>query len=74
MWKTNNARTGKNSTELRIIKCGPVESTNLTVFPPKTNIFVHRKICTFSKKGLGHKGRVSMAMTLTPRKAIKDQI
>ena len=29
----------------------------LTFFPPKTNIFVHSKNCTFSKKGLGHKGR-----------------
>ena len=29
----------------------------LTPFPPKTNIFVHSKNCTFSKKGLGHKGR-----------------
>ena len=29
----------------------------LTLFPPKTNIFVHSKNCTFSKKGLGHKGR-----------------
>ena len=28
-----------------------------TLFPPKTNIFVHSKNCTFSKKGLGHKGR-----------------
>ena len=30
---------------------------SLTLFPPKTNIFVHGKNCTFSKKGLGHKGR-----------------
>ena len=30
---------------------------SLTLFPPKTNIFVHSKNCTFSKKGLGHKGR-----------------
>ena len=29
----------------------------LTLFPPKTYIFVHSKNCTFSKKGLGHKGR-----------------
>ena len=29
----------------------------LTLFPPKTNIFVHGKNYTFSKKGLGHKGR-----------------
>ena len=29
----------------------------LTLFPPKTNIFVHSKNCTFSKKGLGHKDR-----------------
>ena len=29
----------------------------LTLFPPKTNIFVQSKNCTFSKKGLGHKGR-----------------
>ena len=29
----------------------------LTLSPPKTNIFVHGKNCTFSKKGLGHKGR-----------------
>ena len=29
----------------------------LTLFPLKTNIFVHSKNCTFSKKGLGHKGR-----------------
>ena len=29
----------------------------LTLFPPKTNIFVDSKNCTFSKKGLGHKGR-----------------
>ena len=29
----------------------------LTLFPPKTNIFVHSKNCTFSKKRLGHKGR-----------------
>ena len=29
----------------------------LTLFSPKTNIFVHGKNCTFSKKGLGHKGR-----------------
>ena len=29
----------------------------LTLFLPKTNIFVHSKNCTFSKKGLGHKGR-----------------
>ena len=27
----------------------------LTLFPPKTNIFVHSKNCTFSKKGLGLK-------------------
>ena len=31
--------------------------SSLTLFPPKTNIFVHGKNCTFSKKGLGHKGR-----------------
>ena len=31
-------------------------TVNLTLFPPKTNIFVQQK-CTFSKKGLGHKGR-----------------
>ena len=31
--------------------------SDLTLFPPKTNIFVHSKNCTFSKKGLGHKGR-----------------
>ena len=29
----------------------------LTLFLEKTNIFVHSKNCTFSKKGLGHKGR-----------------
>ena len=29
----------------------------LTLFLPKTNIFVHSKNCTFLKKGLGHKGR-----------------
>ena len=29
----------------------------LTLFLPKTNIFVHGKNCTFSKKGLGYKGR-----------------
>ena len=29
----------------------------LTLFPSKTNIFVDSKNCTFSKKGLGHKGR-----------------
>ena len=33
------------------------EPTSLTLFPPKTNIFVHSKNCTFSKKGLGHNGR-----------------
>ena len=32
-------------------------STHLTLFPPKTNIFVHGKNCTFSKKGMGHKCR-----------------
>ena len=31
--------------------------TELTLSPPKTNIFVHGKNCTFSKKGLRHKGR-----------------
>ena len=30
---------------------------DLTLFPSKTNIFVTGKNCTFSKKGLGHKGR-----------------
>ena len=30
---------------------------SLTLFPPKTNIFVHDKNYTFSKKGLGHKSR-----------------
>ena len=35
----------------------PLVSHLLTLFPPKTNIFVHSKNCTFSKKGLGHKGR-----------------
>ena len=34
-----------------------VKINKLTLFLTKTNIFVHGKNCTFSKKGLGHKGR-----------------
>ena len=50
-------RTGRQYVSRMIVKNNPLHLVNLTLFPPKTNIFVHGKNCTFSKKGLGHKGR-----------------
>ena len=37
----------------------------LTLFPPKTNIFVHSKNCTFSKKGLGHRFQWGIGFTVS---------
>ena len=50
-------KTEQLMAELKRIDEAEKENKKLTLFPPKTNIFVHSKNCTFSKKGLGHKGR-----------------
>ena len=57
-WQSQQRRTAFNKTLLDIVpRVIASIKDNLTLFPPKTNIFVHSKNCTFSKKGLGHKGR-----------------